>query len=265
MKPGLSLLFGLDKPIRKALSVLPVAVELGAQVIEVVDEALHSLNKRRLKIVKEAVADYDLELAVHAPFVDLNIGSPHEPTRRFMLKRHMRSLLAASQLGASSWVFHPGLLTGVSHFYPGIEWRQFMRSVEELATKAEELGVRALLENGPEPVPFLLKEAEQFRRFFSELKPDLNVGLAFDVAHAFLCGQVSDFIRSFAARIAHVHIHDNDGRSDLHLGLGSGKLDWRGALMELRSAGYEGPVVVESVEKPLESLKLLSDFLSGRC
>ena len=262
MRPGISLLFALGRPLREALSVLPKLVELGAEVVELVDEGLHSLNMRRLRLVRKALSEHELEVAIHAPFVDLNIGSPHEPTRRFMLKRLLRSLGAASYLEASAWVFHPGLLTGISHFYPGGERRQSMRSVRELAEKAEELGVRIFIENGMEPVPFLLKKVEDFERFFSELGDDLNVGLALDIAHAFLCGQVSDFIRSFSTRIGHIHIHDNDGKTDLHLGLGSGKLNWREALRELWLVGYRGPVVVESVERALESLELLSSFTS---
>jgi len=260
MELGLSLLFLLSKPLREALRVLPRARELGVTVVELVDEGPHHLDGRRLRMVKKALSDHDLSVAIHAPFVDMNIGSPHEPTRRFMMKRHFRSMEMAHELEARAWVFHPGLLSGLSLFSPGVEWSCCLRSVRELYAKAEELGLDIFLENGTEPVPFLLKKVEDFKAFFSELE-DLEVGLALDLGHAKLCGQVEAFIEAFPDRIGHVHIHDNDGRSDLHLGLGSSDTDWEAVVSRLKEVGYKGPLVVESVEGVWESLSFLKPLL----
>ena len=241
MKLGLSLLFGLSRPLKHSLAILEAAVELGVEVVELVDEGPHRLDKRRLELARRVLNALGLEVAVHGPFVDMNIGSPHEPTRRFVLKRHFKSMEAASQLGAVAWVFHPGLLTGLNHFFPGIEWRQSLKSVRELAGKAKELGLSIFLENGPEPVPFLLKRARDFEEFLSELGSGAEIGLAFDVGHAYLCGQgqVDAFTKApLADKIGHVHIHDNDGRADLHLALGSGVVGWAEAVKKLRAAGY---------------------------
>ncbi len=263
MRLGLSLLYALSRPLRSALADLPRAAELGVELVELVDEDGHRLDRRRVRMVKRVLSGLGLEAAVHGPFVDMNIGSPHEPTRRFMLRRHLRSMEAAAELGAVAWVFHPGLLTGLHMHFPGAEWDAMLRSVRELAARAEELGLTILIENGPEPVPFLLKTAAQFRRFFEDLGEGVRLGVAFDVGHAHICGQVEELLRALAGRIGHVHAHDNNGRQDEHLAIGEGTVDWPGVLEGLRAVGYDGPVVVESVRKPFESLKVLSKLLEN--
>ncbi len=262
MKLGLSLLFLLGKPLKKALSVVPRAVEEGVQVIELVDEAFHSLSGKKLSLVADALSCFDLSIAVHGPFVDVNIGSPYEPMRRFALRRHFRSMEAAAKIGASSWIFHPGLRTGVTYYYPGVEWHKTIQSIREIYRKADELGITALLENGTEPVPFVLKKVEDFERLLSELGGDVDLKLAFDVGHANLNGQIQDFIRAFPGLIEHVHVHDNDGKSDLHLGLGKGTVNWPEVIRALKESGYNGPLVVESVEDVWESLAFLRSLLA---
>ena len=262
MKLGLSMLFRLGEPLKKALGILPKALEAGVEVIELVDEALHSLRGRKLDLVIRAFSGLGLSIAVHAPFVDLNIGSPYEPMRRFSLMRHFMSMEAARRLDAVAWVFHPGLRTGITHHYPGVEWRRTLRSIREIYSKAEELGLRALLENAPEPFPFVLKRVEDFERLFSEIGPDVEVELAFDIGHAHLCGQVEEFVRAFGGRIGYVHAHDNDGTSDIHLGIGHGSVNWPSVLRALREVGYRGPVVVESVEDVWGSLSRLKALLA---
>ncbi len=262
MKLGLSLLFALSRPLREVLpDVLRRAHEEGVEVIELVDEGLHHIDGRRLRFLRRELGAWGFELAVHGPFVDMNIGSPHEPTRRLMLRRHLKSMEMASRLGATTWVFHPGLLTGVSHFYPGIEWRQSIRSVRTLLERAGELGLRALIENGPEPVPFLLKRAEDFKAFFADLGPDVDLGLVFDVGHAHLCGQVNDFLRELGHRVRHVHAHENSGRADTHMAIGSGHISWPDVLAGLRAVGYRGPIVVESIQGVWESVRFLRGLL----
>ncbi|HDJ25920.1 MAG TPA: sugar phosphate isomerase/epimerase, partial [Candidatus Bathyarchaeota archaeon] len=155
----------------------------------------------------------------------------------------------------------PGLLTGLHMHFPGAEWDAMLRSVRELAARAEELGLTILIENGPDPVPFLLKRAAQFRRFFEELGEGVRLGVAFDVGHAHICGQVEELLKALAGQIGHVHAHDNNGRQDEHLAIGEGTVDWPGVLEGLRAVGYDGPVVVESVRKPFESLRALAELL----
>ncbi|RLF08807.1 MAG: hypothetical protein DRJ69_05855 [Thermoprotei archaeon] len=259
MKLGLSLLFAWNRPLKKAIRALRRALDEGVELVELIDEGPHSLNKKRIPFLKREISSLGLEVSVHGPFVDVNIGSPYEPARRMALKRHFKSMEMASSLGAIAWIFHPGLLTGMSFFYPGVEWRQTLKSVRELQEKASELGLSIFLENGPDPVPFVLKRADDFSKLLSELECDIRI--AFDIGHAFICGQVEALIDVLGDRIGYVHAHDNDGSSDAHMAIGSGDVDWRAVMGKLKAIGYDGPIVVESVEGVWESLRFLKTFL----
>jgi len=261
MKLGLSLLFALSKPLRKAIPVLRRALDEGVEVVELVDEGLHRLNRKRLPFLKRELSSLGLEVSVHGPFVDVNIGSPYEPVRKMALKRHFKSMEMASELGAVAWIFHPGLLTGVSYFYPGVEWRQTIRSVREIHARASELGLDVFLENGNDPVPFILKRADDFSKFISELEGDVELRVAFDIGHAFICDQVEALIDVLGDRIGYVHAHDNDGSFDAHMAIGSGGVDWPAVMGKLKAMGFDGPVVVESVEGVWESLRFLKPLL----
>lgn len=261
MKLGLSLLFALGKPLKKALPVLRRALDEGVELIELVDEGPHRLNKRRLPFLKRELSSLGLDVSVHGPFVDVNIGSPYEPVRRMALRRHFKSMEMASSLGAIAWIFHPGLLTGLSLFFPGLEWRQTLRSVEQLHEKASELGLDIFLENGPDPIPFVLKRADEFLKFFSDVKREVDLKVVLDIGHAFTCGQVNELMDVLGNRIGYVHAHDNDGSFDAHMAIGSGGVDWPAVMKRLKAIGYDGPVVVESVEGVWESLRLLKALL----
>jgi sugar phosphate isomerase/epimerase len=54
--------------------------------------------------------------------------------------------------------------------------------------------VNIVIENVPEPYPFIMKSVEDFTKFYRET--NLNMGLALDVGHAFLNGQIELFPRN---------------------------------------------------------------------
>ncbi|MEM3823900.1 MAG: TIM barrel protein, partial [Candidatus Bathyarchaeia archaeon] len=120
-------------------------------------------------------------------------------------------------------------------------------------------GVKVAIENVPEPYPFLMKNVENFRKFYEEVEED--VGLALDVGHANLNGQIELFLEYFSDRITHIHAHDNDGREDQHLGIGFGTVNWEKIAKLLKKIPYNGTAVVESITHIHESLHRLKMLL----
>jgi len=172
-----------------------------------------------------------------------------------MLKRLEKSLSYARQLKSHQWVFHSGWKSGVSEFYPNLDWQTNLRSVRSLSATAKKLGVDISLENTPEPLHFLVKRTQDFALFYSELGSDLDIDITLDIAHAFTTQQVFDFIEKFGAKIAHVHVSDNEGKYDSHKGIGYGKIGWEEVAKALRKINYKGIVMSESVDHVEESLQ----------
>jgi sugar phosphate isomerase/epimerase len=250
------MLYKLGESFRKSIRD---AVKHGVKFIEIVDDGLHTLNKRRVSELTDIGESYNLKYSVHAPIADINIASPSKPILKAIIKRLQKSLANANALGAYMWIFHPGLETGISMFYPGDAWIQNLKTAQLLHKTAKDYGVKVAIENVPEPYPFLMKSVEHFQKFYEEVKED--VGLALDIGHANLNGQIELFLENFSDRITHIHAHDNDGKEDQHLGIGYGTVNWEKIAKLLKGISYSKTVVVESTEHVPESLQKLRMLL----
>lgn len=257
MNIGLSMLFSLGEPFSSMLTHL---TQFGVGHIELVDESQHALTQKRVNMLKKISRQHGLEFTVHAPFADINIASPNPVLRRVMLKRLEKSLGYTHQLGSRLWTFHSGWKSGVSEFYPNLDWQLNLRSIKALLTFAKKLDVDVAIENTPEPFHFLVKRMEDFALFYSELGSDVDLGMTLDVAHANTAQQVSGFIDKFSDKIAHVHISDNEGKYDSHKGIGYGKINWKDVATALKRINYRGTVVLESVDHVHESLQVMKQL-----
>jgi sugar phosphate isomerase/epimerase len=86
--------------------------------------------------------------------------------------------------------------------------------------------------------------------------------LHLDVGHANLRlgltekNRTASLLQAFGDRVAHVHVSDNKGGAeDLHLPLGAGTIDWRGAIRALKEAGYDGTVTLEVFSRERDYLR----------
>jgi sugar phosphate isomerase/epimerase len=256
-KIGLSTLYCLSEPFKKMTESI---LKADTTYIEIVDEGFHALNSRRVQVLNELAASYGLKYTVHAPFADINIASPSKPLLNTILKRLKKSILYASALNCQIWVFHPGLKTGITMFYPGKEWTRNLKTARLLFKFANAHSVEATIENVPEPFPFIIKSVEDFKRFYNEVNE--NTGLVLDIGHANINKQTESFLTTFADRIVHMHAHDNYGKSDQHLGIGYGNVNWEKTVALIKKISYRGIVVVESVEHVEQSIYRLKRLLS---
>lgn len=255
-KIGLSMLYKLSEDFTQSLQS---TVKRNVKIIEVVDDGLHTLNKRRVSELADIGDSYGVKYSVHAPFADINIASPSKPILKTAIKRLQQSLANAGAIDAFLWVFHPGLETGISVFYPGEAWNQNCKNIKFLCKNAKDNGVKVAIENLPDPYPFLMKSVNHFQKFYEETGED--VGLALDIGHANLNGQIELFLENLSDRIIHVHAHDNNGKTDQHLGIGYGTVNWEKTAELLKKTSYSGTVIVESVEHVSESLQKLKKLL----
>jgi sugar phosphate isomerase/epimerase len=249
---ALSMLYCLAEPFNSMLKRLPT---VPVKYIELPDEGLHTLNKRRVKSLKKAAEAHNLEFVVHAPWAGINIATPSLSLRHAVLKRLTKSIVLAGQLDCRLWLFHPGSKTGLSHFYPDEDWQLHLESVRALLRVARREGVEIAIENTPEPFPSLMKSVDDFRRFYDELEDD--IGMVLDIAHANLNNQIQDFIEQFSEKIVHVHVSDNDGANDLHLGIGYGNINWEKFAKLVKTVDYGNLIVIESTEHIEESAQIL--------
>ncbi|MCL2289016.1 MAG: sugar phosphate isomerase/epimerase [Candidatus Bathyarchaeota archaeon] len=256
-KVGVSMLYSLHESFNRMVKRLN---NENTKYIEILDDGTHELDKNRVNLLKEAAASYDLEYTVHAPFADINIASPSPTMLNASLTRLTKSLYHAHALDAKLWVLHPGARTGISQFYPGEEWKQNVRSIQELYAVAEQLGVNIAIENLPAKYWFTMSRPEDFQKFYKET--ELPIGIVLDIGHSSLENQTYLFFEQLADKIAHIHVSDNKGVDDDHLGIGYGAIDYSLVAKTLKKIGYNKRVIIESCDHMPESLKNLKKLLS---
>jgi sugar phosphate isomerase/epimerase len=225
--------------------------------VEIVDEGYHSLDKKRVSILKDIGKSYGLRYTVHAPFAGMNIAVSSKSLLNAMLRRLKRSITNANALNCKTWIFHPGLKTGISMFYPKADWTRNLESVRILFKYARNYGVEAAIENVTDP--FIVRRVKDFKRFFREVHED--VGLALDIGHANIVGQLDGFLIDFPDRIIHIHAHDNYGKRDQHLGIGYGNVDWKKVASLLKRMRYDKIVIIESVKHLNKSIQKMRKLL----
>lgn len=256
MKIAASTLFMLDKPLEEIFNEL---VELSVNRIEVADSGNHALNPRRVERLQELAASYELEYSLHAPYADTNLAADDDLIREWVLKRIRASIRFAAELDAECLVIHPGWTTATERFNRGRSWELNLRSLHWLMRYAGEYGVELLIENVPNPTPYLLVSVDDFDLFKEEMNPPMNMVL--DVAHAHLQGEEFRFIREYGYKIRHVHVSDNLGESDQHLPIGEGNINWKRVIDDLDAIGFDGWLVIESYGKMEQSIEYLRKLL----
>lgn len=251
-KIGLSMLYCLGQPFNGAIVQIEKA---GIPNIELVDDGLHALTGKRVQALNDLAASYGLKYTVHAPFIGVDISTPSDWLLKAMMKRLKKSIVNSSALNCQVWVFHPGSKSVMSDLSPGMDWIRNLKTASLLSKFARDHGVKAAIENVPEPFLFVMKTVEDFKRFYNEVDEDISMTL--DLGHANISHQIEAFLATFAGEIVHMHAHDNDGKSDLHLGTGFGTINWEKTAGLIKKIHYDRTIVVESSEHVQESLNRL--------
>ena len=104
-------------------------------------------------------------------------------------------------------------------------------------------GMTVYLENVMETGPELLRD-------IAESVNDPRLRLCLDVGHAFSHNPelpLTTWIDILAPHLAHVHIHNNDGKTDLHRPLGQGSIDMRAVIDTIQTLAPEATFTVENM------------------
>lgn len=90
----------------------------------------------------------------------------------------------------------------------------------------------------------LYSEPWEFRELFDAIdSPSLK--MCFDTGHAHMCRNTEEFLRELSDRIAYVHLTDNMGVDDDHLGYMRGTVPWETVFDLLAENAYDEVLCVE--------------------
>lgn len=223
---------------------------------EIVAERFHYLPDIKLKL-KELLASYNIDISIHAPLSDINIGSINKNIREQSVKEVINSIEAANFLGAKIVTFHPGHLSPLGIEIPEIVKEYNRKSVKQVSKIGLEFGVKLAIENMPRMLWTTFDSPEEL----IDAITGTEVKICFDIGHANTSNNIKEFL-NYSEFFINVHLHDNFEKPDPHLILGEGNIDFKGILGDL-SKKYHGNFVIESkgLENGIKSKTRLDKIL----
>ena len=246
----------MNFPVRPVLEEVRKISHLGFDYLELAMDppcAHYSDLDRMAGDLIRALESDNLGLVCHLPtFVytaDLTPG-----IRKVSLDEMICSLETAARLKAEKVVLHPSIISGLGAFVMEETIRYADESLSAITSRAVEMGLTLCLEN-MFPRYGILYDPEQFETVFNQF-PDLLMTL--DTGHAHIGdpegNRLFDFMAHFGDRIGHIHISDNQGQRDEHLGVGRGTIDFERFSRELKALGYNQTITLEIFSQDTEDL-----------
>jgi len=225
---------------------------------EVVAEGRHRLPDVWPQL-KELTASKPLHLSAHAPMSDINIGSLSARMLEASIGEVEECLGACRHLDIRTCVVHPGFLTPLGFVDKEMVRSTTKASLLRLQRAAADAGVTIAFENMPAGPSCLAQTPDDLMRHID----GTDIMVCWDIGHANTMNLVDEFL-SMRDRFVNIHAHDNMGRADEHLPVGTGTVDWPRTLKAL--SGYTGNYVVESrsLDDGIESKRRLSSMLTSR-
>lgn len=196
---------------------------------------------------------------MHGAFYDIVPFSWDSGISRHSLYRMQQSAEIAAELGCRAVIFHAGLrpeFAGNKRYY--CNWMETMsRVAEELAAQWD---VEIYYENVNETSPAELRELAD------GLGEESRFGICLDVAHMMLTGGAlpEEWLSRLAPYIRHFHLNDHHLKTDEHLALGCGNLDWKNIFEKIREYGLQDKSMLLEVNG-LEKITMSLEYLNETC
>jgi len=208
---------------------------------------------------KKTMPSYNLDISVHAPFNDLNIAALNLQLRTLAIDYIKETITTADKLDIKLISLHPGHLCPSGVYAVDKVKEANLKSLHEIDEFASNYNITLALENMPVKHWTLGNTATEILSMIS----NTDIGMCFDVGHAFILGEVDNFLNNID-HIKNVHVHDNNGRRDEHLVLGEGAIDYP-YIIKTMALKYSSSIIIESnnIEEGIKSKKYLQTLINS--
>ncbi len=265
--------FSIEDTIRKI-------AELGYTGIEVLADVPHAwpagLLEERKESIRRTLEEHKLTISNVNAFMMNAVADPRQPYwhpgwtdpdphyRAIRREHTKRSLHLAKEIGAPHITTEPG-----GQLAPGQTWDEgadiFYEELMPCVEVAEKLGIGFLIEPEPE---LLIEKFGEYLKFIDRIDSK-QVGLNFDVGHAYCVGEdPQDWVEELKDHTVHYHFEDiADTRVHQHMIPGHGAIDFDATLLAIEKTGYEGWITVELypyIDDPDNAAREAHAFLTDR-
>lgn len=215
--------------------------EQGCETVELWMEG-DGYSHNKLNAIKKGLKQLRFKYSLHPPATGVNLTSSdpfHRARARYL---HDHALEFAYDIGADYVVFHPGIYEGT------IVTREELKKLAfeyllEYSRRALILGIKIAFENVGFHVQSLYT-MEEFCGLLDQMPPE--IGYVVDLGHAHINGwDLEKVLERVKEKLISIHIHDNDGRLDLHQAIYQGTIDWKKVFAFFPSLGEDVHYILE--------------------
>ena len=230
----------MNNPARDPVKEIIRAAELGFEFLDLTLEppACRACDLDPVRI-KNALSAHGLGVVGHTAYY-LPFASAFDAVQAGAITEAVACLRFFAQVGANRMNLHldcrvPGYGTEYVN-------ARNIAAIEKMLPVADDLGIRLMVEN---------VEGDTAASLAPVLNTLPTVGLHLDIGHANIGGNgrkshTADLLAAYADRLMHVHVSDNKGKSDDHLAIGAGTIDWKRELRTLKATGYDDTITLET-------------------
>lgn len=187
-------------------------LNIGVEIQDFTEPNLSANEKlETVAFYKEKFKDFTGIRSLHGPFLDLKPASPDEEIRKVSFQKYVETIQIAHELEMDYIIFHSQINPYINGpFMEELNNKQSRDAWIKLLEKTPEYKGTILIENIFEEEPRMLKELIETINL-----PNIKINL--DIGHAKL-GKVDleKWISELKDDIAYIHVHSNNGVSDLH-------------------------------------------------
>ncbi|MHA2424107.1 MAG: sugar phosphate isomerase/epimerase family protein [Candidatus Thorarchaeota archaeon] len=221
------------------------------------------MSPKQKQVFKDILASSNLLRTTHAPYDDVNLASLKEPIRRASLEIMKDCVDLSTDIDSSLLVLHAGFcpVNQLARHDDAIQ--RFRASLLELAMYAHDRGIKIGVENKQLGLDReIILYPDEHLEIIQEYN-DFDVGAVIDIGHANTAEiDLAQYVRKLFSYIIEIHLHDNDGTHDSHLGLGEGTANIEGVLSILNKSKFTGPTILELDTK--ESLEKAISYIDQK-
>lgn len=210
-------------------------------------------NKKR---VIDSIKGFNAPPFGHSPWWS-DLASPSDPIREAWIDESKLLIEVASMIGVKSLNFHlysPAMLQSKKHKMIILD--NYISTLHTLSRHAKRHNVTIMMEN---------VEGEDGKDILYILENVPRLKFNLDIAHAFMNGgmkMIEGYVK-LTDKLEHIHISDNHGKSDEHLPLGRGLINFMRVVKALKKIDYDKTITSEvytnkrDAKRSMEKIKRL--------
>jgi sugar phosphate isomerase/epimerase len=220
-------------------------------------DCLDSCSPKEMSKVQKILEKKGILVSFHAPFMDLSPGGDDRLVREVTFKRMQQIVHLAGIFNPLVIVVHPGYddLRYGDHVEAWIEQsaETWKRVIDSLSSNNTVIALENIFEKRPDTLHALIQSIDSPRFRY-----------CLDTGHFNMFSEIpfEQWFDKLGSYLAEIHLHDNHGESDEHLGIGQGNFDFS-LLFSLLETNDSSPLLTiegknkEEIIKSLNYLKVL--------